>query len=34
MNRSERIASQLGMPHGTANNKLRKSVLFEYVRRA
>lgn len=34
MNRAQRIAAQLGMPQGTANHKLRKSILFEYVRRA
>ena len=28
MNRSQRIAPQLGMAHGTAANKLRKNILF------
>jgi 5-methylcytosine-specific restriction endonuclease McrA len=31
MNRNERRAQQLGMPHGTANNKLKKQLLFKYV---
>lgn len=31
MNRSQRIAAQLGMPHGTANHKLRKNIMFKYV---
>ncbi len=34
MNRAERIKEQLGMPQGTAANKLRKSLLFAYVKRA
>lgn len=33
MNRAERIAKQLGMSQGAANNKLRKAVLFSYVKR-
>lgn len=34
MNRPERIASQLGMSQGAANNKLRKNILFYYVGKA
>lgn len=30
-NRSARIAVQLGMPHGTATNKLRKNILFSLL---
>lgn len=33
MNRHERIAEQLGMSHGAANNKLRKAILYSYVKR-
>ena len=32
MNRSQRIADQLGMPHGTASNRLRKNILFSLVK--
>lgn len=31
MSRKERIAQQLGMPHGTAANKLRKNLLFSLL---
>jgi|SRR6478752_4829627 len=31
LNSSKRKAETLGMPHGTANGKLRKSILFKYV---
>ena len=31
MNRAQRIAAQLGMPQGTANHKLRKQLLYQYV---
>ena len=31
MSRNERIAQQLGMPHGTAANKLRKNILFHLL---
>ena len=34
MNRAQRIANQLGMSQGAANNKLRKQVLYRYVRLA
>ena len=34
MNRSERIAEQLGMPHGTATNKLRKIILFSLLQKS
>lgn len=27
-------AATLGMPHGTANNRLRKSIMFKYVKMA
>jgi hypothetical protein len=33
MSRAERIAKQLGMSHGAANNKLRKSILFDLVQK-
>ena len=33
MSRAERITQQLGMPHGTAANKLRKNVLFHLLSR-
>lgn len=32
-NRACRIASQLGMPHGTATSKLRKIILFNFAQR-
>ena len=31
--RSIRIAQQLGMPHGTATNRLRKMILFDLLKR-
>lgn len=31
MSRKERIVQQLGMPHGTAANKLRKNILFSFL---
>lgn len=31
MNRTQKIVKQLGMPQGTAANKLRKRILFSYV---
>ncbi len=31
MDRKERIVQQLGMPHGTATNKLRKNILFSLL---
>ena len=31
MNRNQRIAQQLGMSHGAANNRLKKALLFKYV---
>lgn len=34
MTRHQRIKDQLGMPHGTASNRLRKSLLFKYVQKA
>jgi hypothetical protein len=33
MSRGERIAQQLGMPHGTAANRLRKIVLFHVLQK-
>lgn len=33
MSRSIRIAKQLGMPHGTAANKLRKNILFHLLKK-
>ena len=32
--RASRVADQLGMPHGTANAKLRKNLLFKYVKKS
>lgn len=34
MNRSQRIAAQLGMSQGAANNRLRKNIMYKYVRLA
>lgn len=34
MNRAQRRSEQLGMPYGTANNRLRKNILFQYVVKA
>ena len=34
MTRSKRIAEQLGMSHGAATGRLRKSILYEYVKLA
>lgn len=31
MDKNKRRAEQLGMPHGTASHRLRKSILFKYV---
>lgn len=31
MNRKERVAIQLGMPFGTACNRLRKNILFQFI---
>lgn len=31
--RAQRIVDQLGMPHGTAANKLRKNIMFDMCRR-
>lgn len=31
--RSARLASQLGMPHGTAANKLRKNIMFHLLKK-
>lgn len=33
MGRAERIANQLGMSQGAANNKLRKNILFSLIQR-
>ena len=33
MSRSERIAQQLGMSQGSAQNRLRKSILFSFAKR-
>lgn len=34
MGTAKQKAETLGMPHGTANNRLRKSVMFKYVKLA